>query len=157
MDSCFGQRFGNVASGTWQTTQTKKRKKIASWTDDVTGESILFEFRKSGRIKIYSDQNGNGKINRRKDVLIGDDKYSTSFDKRYYRRNHFFKKIDSGEFEIEVEGFCDDSNKYQAFYVIRLDSGVDSENFAGTLLDVNKFVDVKNNDILTSVFQPEVI
>ena len=152
----MGQEFGVVASGTWETIKSQTRKTIASWTDEVTGAMLLFEFKKNGRIRIYSDQNQNGRINRRKDILIGEDKFSNSYDKRYYGRNHFMA-MDNGDFEIEVEGFINDRNdEYEASYSIRLDSGVDRETDFGSTLDVNKYVDIKNHDILTSILQPEI-
>ena len=151
----MGQEFGLVASGSWETVKSQKRKTIASWTDDLTGEMLLFEFKKNGRIAIYSDKNKNGKINRRKDLLVGEDKFSNSYDKRYYGRNHFMS-MESGDFEIEVEGFVDGKGVYEAYYSIRLDSGIDMETDFGSTLDVNKYVDVKSHDILTSLFQPEV-
>ena len=119
-----------------------------------TEQSILFEFRKNGRIRMYSDENANGKINRRKDLLIGEDKYSKSFDKRYYGRDHFMS-METGDFEIEVEGWTNDKGQYEAFYSIRLDSGVDSDNGQGSF-DINKFVDVKDHGLMTSLFQPDV-
>ena len=149
----MGQEFGLVASGSWEINKSKKRKTIGSWTDEVSGEMLLFEFKNNGQIKLYSDQNKNGKINRRKDILIGGDKYSNSYDKRYYNRNHFM--LMSGG-KIEVEGFINENNVYEAYYSIRLDSGVDMETDFGSTLDVNKYVDVKDNDFLTSVFQPEI-
>ena len=123
--------------------------------DEVSGEMLLFEFKSNGQIKLYSDQNKNGKINRRKDILIGEGKYSNSYDKRYYSRNHFML-MDSGNFEIEVEGFVDEKGAYEASYSIRLDSGVDIETDFGSTFDLSKYVDVKDHDFLTSVFQPEI-
>ena len=151
----MGQEFGVVASGTWETIKSQKRKTIASWTDEVTGAIILFEFKKNGRIKMYSDQNKNEKINRRKDILIGEDKFSNSYDKQYYSRDHFMS-MNNGNFEIEVEGFINDTGAYEAYYSVRLDSGVDMETDFGSNLDVNKYVDIKNHDILTSILQPEI-
>ena len=151
----MGQEFGAVASGTWQVVKARKRKSLASWTDEVTGEIILFEFKKNGRIKMYSDKNGNGKINRRKDILIGKDKFSKSYDKRYYKRDHFMS-MDSGDFEIEVEGFTNNEGDYEAYYSIRLDSGIDEQTDYGSTLNINKFVDVNDHSQMTSIFQPDV-
>lgn len=151
----MGQEFGLVASGSWEVVKSQRRKTIASWADEVTGEMLLFEFKKNGRIAVYSDQNKNGKINRRKDVLIGQDKFSNSYDKDYYDRNHFMS-MDSGNFEIEVEGYINEIGKYEASYSIRLDSGIDMETNFGSILDVNKYVDVQDHDILTKIFQPEI-
>ena len=151
----MGQEFGAVASGSWETIKSKKKKTIASWTDDLTSESLLFEFKKNGRIKIFSDQNGNQKINRRKDILIGQDKFRNAYDGRYYDRNHFML-MGNGFFEIEVEGYIDDNDEYQAYYSIRLDSGIDIETEFGFATDINKFVDVKDHGLLTSLFQPDI-
>ena len=151
----MGQEFGLVASGSWEVVKSQRRKTIASWADEETGEMLLFEFKKNGRIAVYSDENKNGKINRRKDVLIGQDKFSDSYDKDYYDRNHFMS-MDSGNFEIEVEGYINETGIYEAYYSIRLDSGVDMETNFGSILDVNKYVDVRDHDILTKIFQPEI-
>jgi len=149
----MGQTHGLVASGTWETVQAKRRKRIGSWTDDATGTSILFEFHKNGRIRMYHDDNKNDKIDRRKDDLIGEDKFS-KWDKEHYGKSHFWE-MTSGNFEVEVEGWINDQGKYEAWYSTRFDTGIDSENFLGSMLDVYKFVDMKNHDNLTSIFQPD--
>lgn len=151
----MGQEFGAVASGTWRVVKSKKRKSLASWTDEVTGNTILFEFKKNGRIKIYSDKNGNGKINKRKDILIGQDKFNKSYDKQYYNKDHFMK-ADRGDFEIEVEGYINDEGIYEAYYSIRLDSGVDEQTDYGSTININKFVDVRDHSQMTSIFQPDI-
>ena len=150
----MGQTHGLVAAGNWKTVQTKRNKRIGSWTDDNTGASILFEFRKNGQIKMYHDDNKNGKLNRRRDTLIGEAKFS-KWDKDHYGRRNFLE-MESGSFEIEVEGWTNDKGEYEAWYSTRLDTGVDRENFLGSMLDVNKFVDMKNQDYLTSIFQPDL-
>ena len=150
----MGQTHGLVASGTWQTVKSRKKLRIGSWADEEAGQSILFVFKKNGQIKIYSDQNNDGKIHCKKDVLIGDAKFN-DWDSEHYSKKHFLKKA-SGDFEIEVEGWTNDDGKYEAWYTIRLDTGVEKENFLGTMLDVNKFVEAKDHDFLTSLFQPDL-
>ena len=44
----MGQEFGLVASGLWEINKSKKRKTIASWMDEVSGEMLLFEFKSNG-------------------------------------------------------------------------------------------------------------
>ena len=150
----MGQEFGLVASGTWETLRSNQNSRIAFYQDSITGASLIFKFNKNGNIKIFNDDNGNGRINRRTDELIGNAKYDRNFDKQFYRRRRFFN-LNEGEFEIEVEGFTNELGEYEAFYSIRLDSGIDRESDFGTF-DVSKFVNVQNNSLLTELFQPGV-
>lgn len=151
----MGQEYGLIASGTWQTIKAKRRKRIASWSDTEIGQTILFEFRKNGRIKLYEDKNNNGKINRKKDTLIGEDRHNKSYDKQYYGRKHF-SMMNNGKFEIEVEGYENDKGSYEAFYSIRLYPGIKIENQFGSTVSINKYVDVADHDIMTAIFQPDV-
>ena len=150
----MGQEFGLVASGTWQTVKAKRNKRVASWSDSDSGQTILFEFRKNGKINLYDDKNNNGKINRKSDTLIGEDSYNKSYDKRHYSRSHF-SDMNDGEFEIEVEGYESDQGTYEAFYSIRLYPGIEVENKIGSIVNINKYVDVMDHDIMTSIFQPD--
>ena len=111
-------------------TDCKRRKRIASWSDSETGQTILFEFQKNGQIKLYEDKNNDGKINRKKDILIGEDRYDKSYYKQYYNRKHF-SVMNNGKFEIEVEGYENDKGNYEAFYSIRLYPGIEIENQFG--------------------------
>ena len=47
-----------------------------------------------------------------------------------YSRDHFFR-MDKGDFELEVEGWTNEQGKYEAWYVGRLDTGVETESMWG--------------------------
>ena len=149
----MGISYGTVATGTWQTIRNNRRRRLASWVDEETGKSIFFEFRRNGRIKMYSDQDGDGKFNRRNDVLIGKAKY-TDWDRDDYSRNHF-KRMRKGTFEIEVEGWTNADGTYEGAYNISLDSGLDYESRSGSSYDITKWVEVPDHNLLTSIFQPD--
>lgn len=67
----MGQTYGLIASGQWNTVKAGRKKRIAKWTDENTGESLLFEFKKNGKMSFYHDKDNNNRLNRKKDQLIG--------------------------------------------------------------------------------------
>ena len=157
----MGQTHGLIASGQWSTVKTGRRKRIASWTDDNTGETLLFEFKKNGRMSLYHDKNDDNRFNRRKDQLIGGGMRS-QYAKNDYSRDHFFR-MDKGDFELEVEGWTNEEGKYEAWYVGRLDTGVEKEAMwggrpSGYMMDVNQHIEIENSmhEYITSIFQPNV-
>ena len=149
----MGISYGTVATGTWQTIRNNRRRRLASWVDEETGQSIFFEFRRNGRIKMYNDQDGDGKFNRRNDALIGKAEYR-DWETDSFRRNHF-KRMRKGTFEIEVEGWTNADGTYEGAYNISLDSGLDYESRSGSSYDITKWVEVPDHNLLTSIFQPD--
>ena len=157
----MGQTHGLIASGQWSTVKTGRRKRIASWTDDNTGETLLFEFKKNGKMNFYHDKDNDNRLNTRKDQLIGGGMRSQS-SKSHYSRDHFVK-MDKGDFELEVEGWMNEQGKYEAWYIGRLETGVERESMwggrpSGHMIDVNQQIEIKDSmhDYITSVFQPDV-
>ena len=112
------QEYGLIASGTWQTIKAERRKRIPSWSESEARQTILFEFQKNGRIKLYEDKNNNGNPNRKRDILTRGDEFNKSYDKQYYSRKHF-STMSNGKFEIEFEGYENNKGNYEAFYSIR--------------------------------------
>ena len=51
-------------------------------------------------------------------------------DKNDYSCDHF-EGMDKGDFELEVEGWTNEQGKYEAWYVGRLDTGVETESMWG--------------------------
>lgn len=157
----MGQTHGLVASGQWTTIKKSRKNRIASWTDDNAGETLIFEFKKSGKMNLYHDKNDDNRLSKRKDRLIGGGRRS-EYSKDDYSRDHFFK-MRKGYFELEVEGWTDDAGKYESWYIGRLDTGVDTEAMwggqpSGDMRDVFQGITIKDSmhDYITSVFQPDV-
>jgi hypothetical protein len=157
----MGQTHGLVASGQWTSLKKSKKNRIASWTDDNTGETLLFEFKKNGKMSLYHDKNDDGRLSRKKDQLIGDGRRS-QYSKDDYSRDHFFK-MRKGYFELEVEGWTDDDGKYDAWYYGRLDTGVDTEvkwggRPTGEMKDLFQGITIMDSmyEYITSAFQPDV-
>ena len=157
----MGQTHGLIASGQWSTVKAGRRKRIASWTDDNTGETLLFEFKKNGKMAFYHDKDNDNRLNKRKDQLIGGGMRSQS-DKNDYSRDHFVR-MNKGDFELEVEGWTNEEGKYEAWYVGRLDTGVETESMwggrpSGYMRDVNQRIDIEDSmhGYITSIFQPDV-
>ena len=157
----MGQTHGLIASGEWKTVKAGRRKRIASWTDDNTGESLLFEFKKNGKMALYHDKDNDNRLKRRKDQLIGGGMRS-QYSKNDYSRDHFLG-MGKGDFELEVEGWTNEDGKYEGWYVGRLDTGVDTESLSGGrptgyMRDVVQRIDIEDSmhAYITSIFQPDV-
>jgi len=125
----MGQTNGLIASGQWSTVKAGRRKRIASWTDDNTGETLLFEFKKNGTMAFYHDKNNDNRLHRSKRQLIGGGMRSQSH-KHDHSRDHFVG-MDKGDFELKVEGWTNEEGKYEAWYVGRLDTGVKTKSMWG--------------------------
>ena len=157
----MGQTHGLIASGQWSTVKAGRRKRIASWTDDNTGESFLFEFKKNGKMALYHDKDQNNRLGRRTDQLIGRGMRS-QYDKDLYSRDHFVK-MSKGDFELEVEGWMNEDGKYESWYIGRLDTGIDEESLSGGqptgyMRDVFQRIDIEDSmhSYITSILQPNV-
>ena len=157
----MGQTYGLIASGQWNTVKAGRKKRIATWTDEKTGESLLFEFKKNGKMSLYHDKDNNNRLSRRKDQLIGGG-IRSRYDKDHYSRDHFVG-MKKGDFELEVEGWTNDNGEYEAWYIGRLDTGVDTESMwggkpSGDMRDVNQRIEIEDSmhTYITSIFQPDV-
>ena len=157
----MGQTHGLIASGEWTTVKAGRRKRIASWKDENSGETLLFEFKKNGKMSLYHDKDNNNRLSRRKDQLIGTGKRSR-YDKDVYSRDYFVKKR-KGSFELEVEGWTNEDGEYESWYVGRLDTGIDEESLSGGrptgyMRDVSQRIDIEGSmhGYITSILQPDV-
>ena len=102
----------------------------------------------------YHDNDNDNRLNRRTDQLIVRGMRLQS-DKNDYSFDHFVS-MDKGSFELEVEGLTNEGGKYEAWYVGRLDTGVETQSMWGgrpfrSVRDVNQRINIEIKCMSTSL------
>ena len=149
------QTHGTVVAGNWKRIASNRNRSIAFWLHEKTGQGFFFEFLRNGRIKMFADQNGDGRLNKKIDFLVAKGSFKRRVDIEYYDRLHF-KRMREGGVEVEVEESVGSCGKYESSYAVRLDSGINSEKVADNLGRF-KYLSIENNAFMRSIFRFNVV